>query len=257
MGKEIYFMKSYVGILAAATFATGAMAAPDDFIVEQVDITAADQAAISTNAGVGSEVSWVVNDIFIDVDPDVLKGLQMYATGLEEGEVFQYDGSPFLTTPPSRFDAPSFFRVPGSEWTIYDSFLALGWNTVSGNDAIPGAAGAAVDAGGRGFGSLDNNGELNGSLFTEGAINTAWFVETGQTVPGGDKYFVARITLADTANGSINLFGSDGEVAEGEDSSAANLLEPYVIVDGAILVPEPATAALLGLGGLAMLRRRG
>jgi PEP-CTERM motif len=102
------------------------------------------------------------------------------------------------------------------------------------DDATAGIAGGAGDLGG-GAQNLAGGGV--------DAASITWFnTATGDTA----AVQVANITLSDDAAGSWALI----------TSFAGGLVQTGGTIVGGALVPEPASLALMGLGGLAALRRR-
>jgi len=80
-------------------------------------------------------------------------------------------------------------------------------------------------------------------------IKAGWF-DTSTSGPDGR---IARLTMSVGAAGTIT--GSSYNALPGETNPEKEILEGWSVAGGAI-VPEPATMTLLGLGGLALLRRR-
>lgn len=210
--------------IASALCALALTAATASAVVTDIQVVQTDNTV--GGGGATGLTGWVTNDVLIDFTGQ-LTGVQILTSGLDAGDIFQH-GSGGQTAPPAGF----FGFSPSLE---FDTFITLGAFNSENADATPSVAGGAVNIGGAPSATFNNQ-----------TIDIAYFPPGGTVISNRSDYPVARITLADTANGTLTLFAAD------EANSA-----PYVfaIVNG-VVIPEPATLGLLGLGGLAMLRRR-
>ena len=189
-------------------------------------VTGAASAQVS-NVGItqNATTEGVVNQISIDFAGQY-SGAQLLIE-LSSGSVYQ--DAVGAATPPNAAFIPVFPSLAN------DSFVAQGSATAGGADGEPLPGGGAVDLGGAAVAQFDAAG-----------INQAWNPAGGQVISDRVGFLIAQITLSSDAAGTWSLLSSAaGDIA----------VESGTVVGGA-LVPEPATAALLGLGGLAMLRRR-
>jgi len=89
---------------------------------------------------------------------------------------------------------------------------------------------------------------------------TANFLDDGSVLLfGGENYatFDSEHASKITFNGAALVFGADPLVAEPGDNAIASAFNGATGVQiNFIAVPEPSSAALLGLGGLALILRR-
>ncbi len=139
---------------------------------------------------------------------------------LTGGTFYQNAGND--TNPPN----PVFFGVPGFEDSEFTSFYTthLGYPNVSG---IPGVS--------PGFASGPND--------TATTLNADWFwTPDGNDYPG--TFTIARFTILDPAPGYLAV----GDMQIGTSNVG--------VIPFTFSVPEPASLALLALGGLALIRRR-
>ncbi len=169
-----------------------------------------------TSVNIGG-TDYNVWDMMVEVDPDWTT-TDMDLT-LTSGEMFHETEVGSNTEPNPAF----FASFPDLEWDTYAA-------TPGGHARSASFAGTTV---------------MDATTF-----DAVWF----DSVTGEAGTFrVARITLSTDANGDISgnvFFAKPGETEPGKVS-----IDEYLIEDGEI-VPEPATMALLGLGGIGVLLRR-
>ncbi len=115
---------------------------------------------------------------------------------------------------------------------FYPMFLDMEWDTYL---TVPGGFPAPVGLAG------------DPPYMSDTSITASWFDEIDS---GPGVWRIAQVTLSSDAEGTISGWSTDCMVCTALPESFQ-----YVIVDGEI-VPEPATTALLALGGLALIRRR-
>jgi hypothetical protein len=174
---------------------------------------------------------FITIDIFIDFEGQY-NGAQMLLD-LGAGDIYQDGvGNDF---PPN----PAFLGVFPS--LAFDTFVAMGSAVDDGNN--PNLNGGAVDLGG-----------APGAIISDSMLNAAWGPGGGVLIEDQVGFLVARVTLANTVNGSLLFFGSSG-------SGAFTPLE-IPIINGAMgleaCIPEPSTLPLLllGLSAIGIRRRR-
>jgi hypothetical protein len=130
----------------------------------------------------------VTNDILIDTAAGELIGAIQIWLQLDAGTgtIFQH---PFgANTPPN---ATQFGLVPALP---FDTFVASGVPT---NDFVPVIAGASADLGSPGTGGA--------AIFDADTLDATFGPQAGQATGGANDFLVARITLANTANGTFDL----------------------------------------------------
>tara|TARA_R110002111_G_scaffold95747_1_gene147880 strand:+ start:266 stop:856 length:591 start_codon:yes stop_codon:yes gene_type:complete len=158
----------------------------------------------------------VANSLNVDGEGDDWTGAVL-RVDLTSGSFYQ-NGSGGNAAPSSAFIG----FVPELEFDTYVGII---------DDSSAGIAGGAGDLGG---GALS----LDAPQFSATWFNTATD-NTGAAL-------VANLTLTPDAAGTWELI----------TSFAGGQLRSSGVVEGGALVPEPATLALMGLGGIAALRRR-
>ncbi|MEM8495483.1 MAG: PEP-CTERM sorting domain-containing protein [Planctomycetota bacterium] len=216
-------MKKVLGFVGAAAIATGASAQVSNLDVTQV-----------------TDGSSVANIFAIDF-AGLYQGTQLVVE-LTSGSIINETafGQPLDAAPP---EGQANF-IPE---LLFDTYAAQGGRFAEGNiGGAPNLGGAAVNI-------LPDDTEIRWDDPTR--LSRAWNPAGGADVMDQTGFVVAQLGLSSDANGSLIFFASaaDSFYETGEGGVLA-----YEIVDGvAQEVPEPATAALLGLGALAMLRRRG
>ena len=108
-------------------------------------------------------------------------------------------------------------------------------NTASGD--TPSIAGEAANLGS----------SSSGAQFTDTLVDVAWFDTIND---GAGQFVVARVTVSDSASGTMQIGGY-----QLGDSTMTSF--PSTIENGVVTVtPEPTTMGLIGLGAMALLRRR-
>ena len=182
-------------------------------------VSAVAPVTVDNSSGGAPLVGFITNDLTINVDSDWTAAALL--TSLSSGSIYQ-DAFGGDVDPPS---AAIIGLVPSAEWDTY----------VTNPGGGASAAGAAGDVGG----------DVQEVSTTE--LDISW------NSPGADTddigvISIARITLSDDANGSLTY-----AITVAGDAGKTTITLP--IVNG-VITPEPASLALLGLGGLAVLRRR-
>ncbi len=128
------------------------------------------------------------------------------------------------------------FDADGTQSALWGFVPALVWDSAVGiaGDGSAGIAGGAGDLGG---------GPQNLGGTGVDAASITWFnTATNDTA----AVQIGNITLSADAVGTWSLIGA----------FAAGQVQSSGIVENGALVPEPASLALMGLGGIAALRRR-
>ena len=176
---------------------------------------------------------FVSNDIAITTT-GTWSQMQLITHGLADGDVYQHNFGG--EAPPNPALVASFADL------AFDTFLANG--TLVDAPATNGilAIGGAVNLGGSA-----------GKQFGTHNLNVTWGPALGQNPTDIVNWLAARITLADTANGTFKLLSSDTS-----DGKGMQIIDNGLIVNGAMMVPEPSTFLMLAVGslGLLLLRRK-
>ena len=163
----------------------------------------------------------VVYQFFIDFAGQYT-GAQLIVE-LTSGSIYQ--DAVGSATPPNAAFIPVFPSLAN------DSFVAQGSAVAGGPFGEPLPGGGAVDLGGAAAAQFDVAG-----------INQAWNPAGGEVITDQVGFLIAQITLSTDAVGDWSLLASAGG--------------DITTVGGIFPFPEPTSAAFLGLGGLALLRRR-
>ncbi|WP_197529387.1 PEP-CTERM sorting domain-containing protein [Botrimarina mediterranea] len=171
----------------------------------------------------GTPAGYTVWDLYISFD-EQLFGQQMVVE-LTSGSIYQ-NASFGTETAPTDALIPIFPEVAS------DSFVTMGGFTSGTSSSVLVVGGSTEIAGKNGPKKFDTQG-----------VNIAWAPAPGVVINGGDDFPVARLTFSNDARGTIYFFsnaGGTGQIFEGQ-------VPP---------LPEPTTAALVGLGLLAAATRR-
>ena len=178
------------------------------------------------NSSAPELADYVTQDIVVTTDTDWM-GAQMIVTMDAPDQIYQHwlaDTNP---------QAPD----PSAPWPISE-MPSLSCDSYVSN----GVPGESVNF----TGAVDLGGPVS-AIFTEDELSIAWYTEATDDI---GTLALAQVTLADTATGTWAFMASAGPTA--------NPIKVEVngpIVDGH-MVPEPTTLLLLGLGGMAVIRRR-
>ncbi|MEO1498308.1 MAG: hypothetical protein AAFV43_14285 [Planctomycetota bacterium] len=178
--------------------------------------------------------NFIVNDIFVDHEGRL--GLQQILLSLTKGEVYQ--------GPVDQDTAPLEALVGVAPNQEFDSFVTMGGPTAETSRNVL-AFGGAVDLGGDPVASFDSQ-----------SVNIAWSASIGELPVDSMAFQIARLTLSDDAEGTIQFLSSTIEEFNGTVRSAS-------IVNGQILlpefIPEPAAslAAMLAAALACVADRRG
>jgi hypothetical protein len=71
-----------------------------------------------------------------------------------------------------------------------------------------------------------------------------------------DGLLIATVDASTVALGGGNILFGHSDTNAGSSADPNDTLLNVTLIDNVVVTPEPASLALLGLGGLAMLRRR-
>ena len=166
---------------------------------------------------------WVTQDLVVTTDTDWV-GSALVVTLDEDGDIYQDDLGRFDPQSPN----PVFFgAVPSLEFDTYVSNGVLGEAVIYLSDMPP---------------YPDNY------VFDRNAIWIQW--STGDLDDIGELA-VARVTLADDATGTWSF-----TVIVGLPGDPDVTITGGSVADGVMIIPEPTTLSLLGLGGLLLGRGR-
>jgi hypothetical protein len=169
---------------------------------------------------------FVSQDVVFDTDGTDWLSAQIRVFNLEPGDIYQHD-------PPGAVSSPDPADFMANEALEFDTYVSNG----TLNDPVVTTTGA-VDLGG-----------APTSTFNANVIDIGWFTTDDDEI---GPLALARVTLKNTARGTWSLrFTARPAGGSKEQFTGAE------IIDGRLVIPEPATWALLG--GLAMLslgRRR-
>jgi hypothetical protein len=178
--KEFTMIKKIATLVTAIAFIATAGLAQAQIIDSYVNL-------VDNSAGGAPLDGYVTNDVYISFAGQY-NGAQMLLD-LGAGDIYQDGvGNDF---PPN----PAFLGVFPS--LAFDTFVAMGSAVDDGNN--PNLNGGAVDLGG-----------APGAIISDSMINAAWGPGGGVVITDQVGFLVARLTLADTANGVLYFFGSAG-----------------------------------------------
>jgi hypothetical protein len=187
------------------------------------------------NTGGGAPLAgFITNDLSIDFNGQ-LSGVQLLVE-LTGGSIYQ-DAAGAAAPPNSAVVT----IIPS---LAYDTFVTLDAPTSGGPHGEPLLVGGAVNLGGSPTAAFTNM-TINQGFSPAAGVSSA----TNQT-----DFLAARVTLSGDANGTAKYLAS----AAGQISSEFSVPIVNGVIGGGVVIPEPSTVILLGMGliGLVALKRR-
>lgn len=175
-----------------------------------------------------------------DSTTPALRGQQMLIQ-LTAGSIYQNENGNELPTAPT---APPQNFVNVFPDLADDSFVTMGGLRSGTSMGVLGVGCAANIAGG--CDGVPAAGKFDGE-----GVAYAWAPGTGVNPPPGNGFITAQITLSNDAEGTWTYFGSTAD--------GTTLVKEGLPIRNGVMIPEPASAALLGLamiGVVGVVRRR-
>jgi MYXO-CTERM domain-containing protein len=214
----------------AAGIASAGVSTPT-FEWVQVDNTVGNPGGDAINGALWNSNNWVTYDLFLTVSGATVNGVNLGSAEGEENLGLSFDTAVFNT---QGFVASDFESNAQGTFSasLYDTYVDLGTNNPGGNAASQ-MLGVA----------------LNGLVPQSGVLRGAWSSNppnggTAQDASGGIR--ILRISFDGDALGRGGIGSGDVQIG----------LATGVITARVGAIPTPGAAALLGLGGIAALRRR-
>ena len=204
-------------------------------------------AAMAATGVVSSASGQLISFTYSDLNGSFDSASSTYsavAQSASSGDVSRLDSNPGT----AEFSAGSFPAV-NSDFNISLSVSAITATTAQGNGTL-----VITDADGDTL-SMDVTGEFSllfGSVFYEGFLSNAFFNnESGDGTFDGESLgsFDNPVPAGPYVGSVVELFFDPGNFFGSDFSGEDTLLN-------GILIPSPASAAVLGLGALAAVRRR-
>ncbi|MEM1444421.1 MAG: PEP-CTERM sorting domain-containing protein [Planctomycetota bacterium] len=215
-------MKKVLGTLAIAALAGGASAQVTSFSFTPT--VSGDGTAVSNEIAVDFTGQYTGSQILLELTQGTILQEQAFGSDVDV--------------------APGEGLANAAGGLLFDTYVAQGSRFSDG----PGAIGAPNLGGG----AVNIRTTDAGAVFNDPTtISQAYNPPGGLLILDGTNFVIAQIALSSDAQGTFKFFASANDEVPAIDD-----IEEFVINNGVIEIPEPASAALLGLGGLAMLRRR-
>lgn len=185
-------------------------------------------------------------DLFVDgTVGQTINGVNFGGDNPANGRIEIVGGTVFNHTAGSNLRNAAFETFPGFQSIAFDTFA------VFGGDRTPGAPGGA--GGGVSFaGSVNLTGAGGLIQFTSFTQPPAPMTADALSASGG-SIWVLRVTLTPSVGDVLRLGGGDSSVQVGYADGQTPVVTTFAIPDA---IPTPGAAALLGLAGLAVARRR-